>query len=80
MVEFPWCWDERLDAAFESEHHLVAGFDGNRSDALRHWMFPNERFEADKDEMIDNLAAMTFDGNLFWTVFLVPVDQGDYTQ
>lgn len=52
-----------------SKRHEESGFDGNRTDIMKTWFFPNDKWVGPQ-EVEDGLMKLTADGYLQWALFL----------
>ncbi len=65
-----WLTLSPLMANLDSDRDEEHGFDGNRSDILSKWLFPNNGFTGESEEVLAFLVEMTRSGDLQWGLFL----------
>jgi len=73
-MEFPWSSTSPMERNLSSERETELGFDGNRTDILVHWYYPNDTWEYFDEELCNGLMAQTVGGHLRWALF-VPKDR-----
>ena len=64
-----------VERAFDSFREASPSFDGNRTDDIIHWYFPNTR-NLPWTEILAGLMEMTEEGHLQWCLFPALVPRG----
>lgn len=64
-----WSSISPMVANSRSKRHESSGFDGNRTDLLRGWFFPNDKWHGLSPELQEELMEITAAGHLSWVLF-----------
>lgn len=78
--ETTWSSTSPMVRNLSSKRHLDSGFDGNRSDIVLQWFFPNTEWVGMSESLLDGLVRLTVQrGDLRWVLFPVqPVVEDAY--
>lgn len=69
-IPYPWSSISPMEANLSSSREEESGFDGNRTDILVHWYYPNRSWIGFDEETRDGLMQQTVEGHLRWVLFL----------